>query len=92
MVAGRCDRLPGSVSLECNGTDFAGIFLDEGVWFLPIHPIMSAEARANRPKAGAPARGAPLASGRCGREIELGTGPRYTGAFDSRAMAGSAKG
>ena len=43
-------------------------------------------------EAGAPARGAPLASGRGGREIESGTRPRYTGAFDSRAMAGSAKG
>ena len=40
--------------LSMNGTDSAGIFLDEGVWFLPIHPIMSAEARANRPKGGRP--------------------------------------
>ena len=33
-----------------------------------------------------------LVGGRDLREIESGTGPRYTGAIDSRATAGSAKG
>ena len=33
-----------------------------------------------------------LVGGRDLREIEAGTGPRYTGAIDSRATAGAAKG